>query len=267
MHLAMLPTAFLALAALPAAVVQAQFTYPPPLDRPLTDYTSGLAKSSLNFSVGDSMFGGWYTPGRAMSYMLYRCIQTPTSQVIYPSNSSFWDSEGRPSPANDSTWEQMPLFQSDHGFETGFNPGKNPIWLHGEFIESNATTGNLCWFELYPGNERGISVKVPETGRYAQGVIVDGSRREWYFATVPFEVHPKRPSGLTVTWKGGKPRPDIFRNDTDLPRLFAADFPEYAVSSSSSSGSKKSAAVGGIQPSGSGWLFWTLGFVLAAAIN
>ncbi|KAK8117220.1 uncharacterized protein PG998_005501 [Apiospora kogelbergensis] len=260
MRLARLPIALLALV-VPAAVVQAQFTYPPPLDRPLTDYTSGLAQSTLNFSAGDSMFGGWYTPGRLMSYMLYRCIQTPTSQLIYPSNSSFYDRQGRPSPANDSTWEQMPLFE-EGGFETGFSSGRNPIWLHGEFLAPNATTGNLCWFELYPGVERGISVYVPERGAYAQAATVDGSRQNWYFATVPFEVHPRRASGLTVTWKGGKPRPDIFSNATD-PAVFAQEFPEYATSSSS----RKSAAGDSIRPSGAGLFLWAVGFALMAAMN
>lgn len=273
MRFAILPTALLALV-LPAAV-HAQFKYPPPLDRPLTDYTSGLARSPLNFSDGDNMFGGWYTPGRLKSYLLYRCTHTPSSKPIRPSNSTFWDCQGHVSKAGDGTWEQMPLLEEGtSGFETGFNPGKNPLWFHGDFFAPNATTGQLCWFELYPGTEGyenpPEAADMTEGGVINRGYVrtatVDGGS-DWYFATVPFEVHPRRPSGLTVTWRGGTPGPDIFSNSTANAAVFAREFPQYAKSSSSSSSDKDSAAADGVRPLGAGFMLWTLGFALVTALS
>ncbi|KAK8045468.1 hypothetical protein PG993_005492 [Apiospora rasikravindrae] len=265
----MLPTALLALV-LPAAVVQAQFTYPPPLERPLTDYTSGLVQSPLNFSEGDSVYGGWFTPGKLKSYMLYRCTHTPSSTPIRPSNSTFVDREGRVSKSGDGTWEQMPHIEGGYtsSFTTGFNPGRNPIWFSGDLFAPNATTGNLCWFELYPGTEGWDNP--PEAfdmteggklnGGYVRTVVVDGAS-EWYFATVPFEVHPRRPSGLTVTWWKGKPKPNS-PNDTrsDMLAAFAREFPEYVTD-------KKSAAAGYAGASGVAALLWTVGLALVVAMN
>ncbi|KAK7992353.1 hypothetical protein PG988_001147 [Apiospora saccharicola] len=271
MRVAMLPTALLALM-LPAAV-HAQFKYPPPLDRPLTDYTSGLAQSPLNFSEGDNMFGGWYTPGRLKSYMLYRCTHTPSSTPIRPSNSTFWDRQGRLSKSGDGTWEQMPLLEMNSGFETGFDSGKNPIWFHGDFFAPNATTGNLCWFELLPGTEG--REKLPEASDMTEGGIINGGYvrtatvhggSDWYFATVPFEVHPRRASGLTVTWKNGTPGPDIFSHSKENVAAFVREFPQYAKSWSSAS--KDSAAADGVRPlQGVGFWLGTVGFALVTALN
>lgn len=125
----------------------AQFKYPPPLVRPLSDYTSGLAKSELNFSAGDNMLGGWKTPGKLMSFGVYRCTGNntlPFSKVLEPLNSSFTSDEGSLQP--DGTWAHMPLFDPDQ--VNAMSSGSNPIWFHGEFIAPNATTGDLCWFEL-----------------------------------------------------------------------------------------------------------------------
>ncbi|KAH8889131.1 hypothetical protein GQ53DRAFT_227650 [Thozetella sp. PMI_491] len=196
--------------------ISAQFKYPPPLERPLTDYTSGAVSSSLNFSDGDNMFGAFKTPGSFKSFMLYRCTHTPSSKTIYPSNSSFTSREG--ALAADGTWEQMPLYEdASDAFGSGANPGNNPIWFHGDFFAPNETTGNLCWFELYPGFEY---VDFNRTlGEQVRTTTVDGAS-DWYFASVPFVVNPRRPSGLTVTWKSdgterGKPMRDIFSNSSD----------------------------------------------------
>ena len=227
MHLHSLPGAWTALLISSwLFAINAQFGYPPPLDRPLTDYTSGKATSGLNFSEGDNMFGGWTTPGRLMSFMLYRCTHTPSSKPIRPSNSSFASREGR--VAADGTWEQMPLHEGfDNAFGSGFNSGKNPIWFHGDFFAPNKTTGDLCWFELYPGSET-VTYDVDGQQRVA---TVDGTG-PWYFATVPFTVNPRRPSGLTVTWKNdgterGKPTRNIMSNASDSASV-SHDFPDMA---------------------------------------
>jgi len=132
---------------LPCAL--SQFTFPPPLTRPLTDYTTGAATPTMNFSAGDNMFGGWSTPGKLMSFLVYRCTgSTEPGATIKPSNSEFNSTEGHLAP--DKTWEQMPLYSSAADmFTNGFNPGRNPIWFHGDFFANNKTTGDLCWFELY----------------------------------------------------------------------------------------------------------------------
>jgi hypothetical protein len=106
----------------------------------------------MNFSAGDSMFGGWSTPGRLMSFLVYRCTgSTKAGATIKPLNSEFNSKIGHPQP--DKTWAQMPLYSSvADGFDNGFNSGDNPIWMHGEFVANNKTTGDLCWFELYVFN-------------------------------------------------------------------------------------------------------------------
>jgi hypothetical protein len=228
--------AFLALASIPCA--NAQFTYPPPLERPLSDYTSGAATPTLNFSAGDSMFGGWTTPGSLMSFLVYRCTgSTSPGDTIKPlkSESSFNSSVGHPYP--DKTWAQMPLHSGAADmFGNGFNSGRNPIWLHGEFIANNETTGGLCWFELYPGRD-GIEPAEGDDGGSARVVYISGEGRtlddtgEWYFATVPFKVNPPRPNNFTVTWKGGVPKLDIFKNHTEADKEeFLRQFPNLKSS-------------------------------------
>jgi hypothetical protein len=196
----------------------AQFIYPPPLKRPLSDYTSGKVQSALNFSDGDNMLGAWSTPGNLMSFLLYRCVHTPTSEPTFPSNSSFTSRDGQ--VADDGTWEQMPLYEGfDNGFGNGFNPGKTPIWFHGPFEAPTKESGNLCWFELYPGRDTISYENGPE--RIAE---VNGGG-EWYFASVPFTVKPKRPSGVTVLWKddgterGGPQRNSMFKNASDVESI------------------------------------------------
>ncbi|KAF2724345.1 hypothetical protein K431DRAFT_301063 [Polychaeton citri CBS 116435] len=206
-----------------------QWTYPPPLERPLTDYTSGLAVSALNFSAGDDLYGGWTTPVGLASFLLYRCTHTPSSAPIYPSNSSFNSTEGH--VAADGTWEQMPLYQNGM-FGNGFNSGSNPFFSP-SFFEGNSTTGDLCWFELYPGRDR-YGPYDPTTGDAQRVATVNGDGT-FYFATVPFVVKPRRPTGQVVTWKDdgterGKPVCPIFgpRNGT------AACTPSTSASASSS---------------------------------
>jgi hypothetical protein len=223
-----LPTSLASLAVLTLAsapCATAQFTFPPPLERPLSDYTSGAATPTLNFSAGDSMFGGWSTPGSLMSFLVYRCTgSTASGTTIKPlkSESSFNSSTGRLYP--DKTWAQMPLHSdASEMFGNGNNPGKNPIWLHGEFIANNETTGGLCWFELYPGRD-GIEPSQGDDGESARVVYISGEGRTlddtgaWYFATVPFKVSPTRPNNLTVTWKGEVPKLDVFKNHTDADK-------------------------------------------------
>lgn len=128
--------------------ITAQFVFPPPLNGSLSDYTSGKATPTMNFSAGDNMFGGWSTPGQLMSFLVYRCTgSTAPGATIKSSNSEFNSTEGHLAP--DKTWEQMPLYSGvSDMFGNGFNPGRNPIWFHGDFFANNKTTGDLCWFEL-----------------------------------------------------------------------------------------------------------------------
>ncbi|KAH7320607.1 hypothetical protein B0I35DRAFT_427460 [Stachybotrys elegans] len=205
---------------LAACVVNAQFIFPPPLERPLTDYMTGVATSSLNFSDGDNMFGGWSTPGNLKSFMLYRCVHPESSDPIYPSNSSFNSRSGH--LADDGTWEQMPLYEEfDNAFGNGFDPGRNPIWFHGDFFAPNETTGSLCWFELYPGQDMLSYENGPERIATVHG---DGP---WYFASEPFTVNPRRPSGLTVTWNDGGPGPNILGSNSSGLNALAHEFPQY----------------------------------------
>jgi len=243
-------TAHIALALSLASCATAQFVYPPPLERPLSDYISGAASSALNFSEGDNMLGGWSTPGRLKSFMLYRCTHTPSSTPIYPSNSSFTSDQG--SVARDGTWEQMPLYVgAESNFGNGFNPGNNPIWFHGGFFAPNATTGTLCWFELYPGTD----TYSYENG--AQRVATVNGAGDWYFATVPFTVHPKRPSGLTVTWKEdgterGKPTRNNKGSSTSNGDSAAAIAQEFSSASSSSASTPESSEGSQVRSSGVG---------------
>lgn len=227
--------ALLASLALLLPLAAAQFSYPPPLTAPLT---TALAPSSspLNFSAGDSLFGAWYTPPPYKSYLLYRCAQTSTSSApipILPSNDSVSSPVGEVSPS-DKTWSYMPNYVDalDSAFGNGNNPGDTPIWFYADFPETNSTTGDMCWFELYPGSERVVNIPPPKDvgGDYEvlYNVTLDGSGKEFYFATMPFWVRPRRPDGLTVTWKVGRsdttgrgmPTPDLFRNDSgDAQRI------------------------------------------------
>ncbi|KAK8069979.1 hypothetical protein PG994_006595 [Apiospora phragmitis] len=273
MRLAMLPHALLALV-LPVALVQAQFTYPPPLDRPLTDYTSGLAQSPLNFSAGDNMFGGWTTPGRLKSFLLYRCTHTPSSTPIRPSNRTFIDTQGRVSKApGDGTWEQMPLFDGGSGFEPGFNPGRNPIWFHGDFFAPQRDDGPPLLVRALPGHvgvrqpARGLQ---PDRGRPCEWRLRPRRHRRRRVGVVLRHRALRGPaapaSGLTVTWKGGTPRPDIFSNSTESAAAFAREFPQYAKSSSSSF-SKESAAAEDTRPSGAATLLGIMVLSLVAVIS
>ena len=144
------PLASLALVSLASSpCVSAQFIYPPPLNGSLSDFTSGAATPTMNFSHGDNMFGGWSTPGKLTSFMIYRCTgSTQPGATLKPLNSDFNSEEGHPQP--DKTWAQMPLHSdASDMFGNGMNPGRNPIWFHGDFFANNKTTGDLCWFELY----------------------------------------------------------------------------------------------------------------------
>ncbi|KAH7402306.1 hypothetical protein DE146DRAFT_462080 [Phaeosphaeria sp. MPI-PUGE-AT-0046c] len=241
-----LPTSLASLALLAlitAPCASAQFTFPPPLERPLSDYISGAATPTLNFSAGDSMWGGWNTPGRLMSFLVYRCSgSTAPSATIKPlkSESTFNSSVGRPYP--DKTWAQMPLYSSvAAGSPNGFNSGRNPIWMHAKFFANNATTGDLCWFELYPGRD-GIEPSRDGDGESVRVVYVSGEGRtlddtgDWYFATVPFKVNPARPNNLTVTWKGDIPKPDVFKNFTEADKEeFYRQFPKQKTLATGSS--------------------------------
>ncbi|OAK99541.1 hypothetical protein IQ06DRAFT_19609 [Phaeosphaeriaceae sp. SRC1lsM3a] len=255
------PLALLALhAIISAPCASAQFTFPPAIERPLSDFISGSATPTLNFSAGDSMWGGWSTPGRLESFMVYRCTgSNEPSATIKPlkSESTFNSSMGRLYP--DKTWAYMPLYSSvASGFSNGNNPGSNPIWLHGEFIANNATTGDLCWFELYPGRD-GIEPSQEEDGESVRVVYVSGQGRtlddtgEWYFATEPFKVNPTRPNNMTVTWKSGTPRPDLFKNHTKAyMEEFYSQFPSLKQSSTSSSSTTSGALSVFLQ--GPGWI-------------
>lgn len=146
-----LPLFSLSLLLLSPPPTTAQFTFPPPLTNgSLSSYLSGTLPSTLNVSAGDTLFGGWSTPGRLMSFLVYRCTgSTSPSATIEPlRGEEFNSSTGRAYP--DKTWAQMPLYSSAaSNFGNGFNPGRNPVWLAGEFFANNETTGALCWFELY----------------------------------------------------------------------------------------------------------------------
>lgn len=231
-----LPVITLLLALLP--LLHAQFTYPPPLTRPLADYLSGAASSPLNFSVGDSFFGGWDTPDHLVSFLVYRCASSSsTAGPIYPANDSFTSGAGHVSAAGDGTWMYMPGFTTpaQSPFPNGVNYGHVPLWFYGVFPAPNATTGDVCWFELYPGHEEVVRVPPPADvgGVYdaVNNVTVSGGGSAFYYATVPFRVHPARPDGLTVTWKvgssqnaGGRgaPTPDVLKNSSgDVQRIIS----------------------------------------------
>lgn len=221
------------------SVAHGQFTYPPPLTRPLTDYLSGAASSPLNFSVGDSLFGGWDTPDHLVSFLVYRCAGalSSSSTTIAPSSDSFTSGAGHVSAA-DGTWMYMPGFTTpaDSPFPNGVNYGHVGVWFYAAFPAPNATTGAMCWFELYPGHEETVRVPPPPEvgGVYdaVNNVTVNGDGA-FYYATVPFWVHPARPDGLTVTWKvgstqnaGGRgaPTPDLFRNSSGDAQRIISEF-------------------------------------------
>ncbi|KAJ6780744.1 hypothetical protein PWT90_04619 [Aphanocladium album] len=220
-----------------------QFHYPPPLTRPLSDYLSGAATSPLNFSVGDTLFGGWDTPSGLVSYLVYRCtsssssLSKTTTTTILPTNESFTNEAGHVSAA-DGTWMYMPGFTTpaDSPFPNGVNYGHVNIWFYAEFPAPNATTGDMCWFELYPGREETMRVPPPPEvgGVYdaVNNVTVDGAGA-FYHATVPFWVHPARPDGLTVTWKvgssqnaGGRgaPTPNVLSNSSGDAQRIISEF-------------------------------------------
>ncbi|KAF9741209.1 hypothetical protein PMIN06_012420 [Paraphaeosphaeria minitans] len=240
--------------------INAQFTFPPPLNGSISDYTSGKATPTMNFSAGDNMFGGWSTPGRLMSFLVYRCTgSTEAGSTIKPLNSDFNSTLGHLAP--DKTWEQMPLYSGAADmFGNGFNPGRNPIWFQGDFFANNKTTGDLCWFELYPGSD---SYDTSEDGTPERVATVNGDG-DWYFATEPFTVHPARPNNLTVTWKSSGPKPDLMRNHTEAYWAdFYSEFPGLKQASSSGPGRESGAYSALLQ--GSGWL-GLLAMVLAIAL-
>lgn len=108
----------------------------------------------------------------------------------------------------------MPLYTNGQ-FSNGFNSGSN-LFLAPDFFAPNATTGDLCWFELYPGHD--TQTHDPVTGNLTRTATVNGGG-QWYFASLPFVVKPKRPSGQVVTWREdgterGKPVNKIFSNST-----------------------------------------------------
>jgi hypothetical protein len=204
-----------------------------------------------------------------MSFLVYRCSgSTAPSATIKPLKSTFNSSMGRPYP--DKTWAQMPLYSSvAAGFPNGFDSGRNPIWLHGEFFANNDTTGDLCWFELYPGRD-GIEPSQEDDGGSVRVVYVSGEGRtlddtgEWYFATEPFKVKTTRPNNLTVTWKSGTPEPDLFKNRTKAYMDdFRSQFPSLRQSSTSSSSSTSGAFSVFLQ--GPGWI-GCLAFLLAVGL-
>lgn len=114
----------------------------------------------------------------------------------------------------DKTWAYMPMYTNAldmHG--NGYLAGKDPLWFHEEFLANNETTGDLCWFELYPGRDviepsqegDGGSVRVTYISGGGRTWSDNGECRrwgdmgncdtwadngEWYFASVPFKVNP-----------------------------------------------------------------------------
>ncbi|KAF2449268.1 hypothetical protein P171DRAFT_469365 [Karstenula rhodostoma CBS 690.94] len=245
------PSATLALSffALPLCIT-AQFIFPPPLNGSISDYTSGKATPTMNFSAGDNMFGGWSTPGSLMSFLVYRCTGSTTAGAkIKPLNSDFNSTVGHLAP--DKTWEQMPLYSSiAEMFGNGFDPGRNPIWLHGDFFANNKTTGDLCWFELYTGRD---TIAPAEEGGESERVVTVNGDGDWYFATEPFTVHPPRPNNLTVTWKSSGPKPDLFKNHTEAYWAdFYSQFP--SLERSSSSGPGKESGGYSVILQGPGWI-------------
>lgn len=108
----------------------------------------------------------------------------------------------------------MPMYTNArdmHG--NGYLAGKDPLWFHEEFLANNETTGDLCWFELYPGRDviepsqegDGGSVRVTYISGGGRTWSDNGECRrwgdmgncdtwadngEWYFASVPFKVNP-----------------------------------------------------------------------------
>jgi len=180
------------------SITIAQFIYPKPLNGSLADYTSGSVVSALNFSAGDDLLGSWSTPVGLSSFLLLRCTHTPSSTPIYPTNSSFNSTIGYVSPL-DATWLQMPLF-SNGDLGNGFNSGSN-IFYAPDFFQGNDTTGQMCWFELYPGHNTQSSSDPAVDGEdsLTNTATVNGNGK-WYFASEPFVVKQARPSGQEVTW-------------------------------------------------------------------
>lgn len=130
--------------------------------------------------------------------------------------------------------------------------------MHGEFIANNETTGDLCWFELYPGRD-GLEPSQEDDGGSVRVVYISGEGRtaddtgDWYFATEPFKVNPARPNNLTVTWKGNVPKLDIFKNHTEAEKEeFYRQFPQLKTSASGSSSGTSGAYSVFLQ--GPGWL-------------
>jgi len=195
-------------------LVEGQFIYPFPLENhTLVDYTSGNVQSALNFSAGDDMLGAWSTPVGLASFFLLRCTHTPSSTPIYPSNSTFNSTIG--SVSADGTWEQMPFFTNGM-FANGFNSGSN-IFFSADFFQGNSTTGQMCWFELYPGHDSQNTDS--SSGIYGQRTATVNGGGAWYFASEPFVVKPMRPTGQVVTWRDdgterGKPTTKIGGNST-----------------------------------------------------
>lgn len=227
------------LTAILLASVDAQFIYPFPLEpHTLVDYTSGKLQSALNFSTGDNMIGSWTTPVGLASFFLLRCTHIPSSTPIFPSNSTFNSTVGHVS--TDGTWEQMP-FYTNNTFFNGLNSGGN-IFFSDDFFQGNETTGQMCWFELYPGHESQNTD--PSSGVYGQPVVTVNGAGAWYFASEPFVVKAMRPTGQVVTWRSdgterGKPTTKIGGNSTNNGSSSETE----STSSSSATATKSAASV------------------------
>ncbi|KAH8590840.1 hypothetical protein B0O99DRAFT_691150 [Bisporella sp. PMI_857] len=222
--------------------VSAQFKYPYPVEPyTLIDYTSGKVESALNFSAGDNIWGGWTTPVGWMSFFLLRCTHIPSSTPIYPSNSTFNSSVGQVS--SDGTWEQM-MFFSSGAFGSGVQSGSSPF-LGYDFFVGNETTGQMCWFELYPGHD----------GQGESSVSGDGA---FYFASMPFVVKNMRPSGQVVTWRdNGTPRGKPvkkFGGGAQSPNT--TDSASSAAETTKDSGASTARTLGVNGASGLGVLLW-----------
>jgi len=91
----------------------------------------------------------------------------------------------------------MPYYLGTGQFEEGVTRSSS-IFFADDFFQGNDTTGSMCWYELYPGHE---SSNVLENGNFGnRRVVTVNSAGSWYFASVPFVVKPRRPTGQVVTW-------------------------------------------------------------------
>jgi hypothetical protein len=197
--------AFLLFSLLPIAAPQ--FIYPPnvPQGKTLSDYTSGSLSPIIYYLIHDAIIGSYRTPKEAFS--ITRCAKAGRTDPIYPSNSTFDSKEGHLAP--DGTWEVMDSY-SNGMFRNIYNPGNN-LWVIPDFepYVGNATTGHICWWELYSVTEK--QVDYGSNGVYPNGTIYPqdlrrvvtlvGSDTGNYFASTPFVVNATmREGNRNYTW-------------------------------------------------------------------